>query len=120
MSDDNAYSEAMFRTLKYMPSYPRKPFEGLEQARLWVLGFVNWYNTQHRHSGIQFVTPEQRHLGQDEQILKQRQAVYEAAKCSKPWRWKSRATRNWDKIEEVWLNPPREHGGRPETLAKAA
>ena len=120
VSDDNAYSEAMFRTLKYVPSYPRKPFEGLEQARLWVLGFVNWYNTQHRHSGIQFVTPEQRHLGQDEQILKQRQAVYEAAKCSKPGRWKSRATRNWDKIEEVWLNPPREHGGRPETLAKAA
>jgi len=120
VSDDNAYSEAMFRTLKYVPSYPRKPFEGLEQARLWVLGFVNWYNTQHRHSGIRFVTPEQRHLGQDEQIFKQRQAVYDAAKSSKPGRWKSRATRNWDKIEEVWLNPPREHEGRPETLAKAA
>ena len=120
VSDDNAYSEAMFRTLKYAPSYPRKPFEGLEQARNWVLGFVSWYNTQHRHSGIRFVTPEQRHWGQDKEILEQRQAVYEAAKRSKPGRWNSRATRNWNQIEEVWLNPPREHWRGTEILAKAA
>jgi putative transposase len=69
ISDDNPYSEAMFRTLKYTPAYPTKPFENLAQARAWVHQFVTWYNTQHRHSGIEFVTPEQRHQGQDGEIL---------------------------------------------------
>jgi putative transposase len=87
VSDDNPYSEALFRTLKYTPAYPRKRFENLAQALEWVQGFVTWYNTQHRHSGIQFVTPEQRHVGQDREILQKRKAVYEAAKCSKPGRF---------------------------------
>lgn len=114
VSDDNPYSEALFRTLKYTPAYPRKRFEDLEQARGWVQAFVTWYNTKHRHSGIGFVTPEQRHAGQDKQILQKRKAVYEAAKCSKPGRWKSRPTRNWEHIKEVWLNPPRAHVRSPE------
>lgn len=109
VSDDNPYSEALFRTLKYTPAYPRKPFEGLEQARAWVQAFVTWYNTQHRHSAIRFVTPAQRHAGEDRGILGNRKEVYEAAKCSKPARWKSRQTRNWERIKEVWLNPPRQH-----------
>ena len=71
-------------------------------------------HTKHRHSGIGFVTPEQRHAGQDKQILQKRKAVYEAAKCSKPGRWKSRPTRNWEHIKEVWLNPPRAHVRSPE------
>jgi putative transposase len=119
VSDDNPYSEALFRTLKFTPAYPRKRFEDLEQARAWVHEFVTWYNTQHRHSGIQFVTPGQRHAGQDKGILRKRKEVYEAAKCGKPGRWKSRQTRNWDRIKEVWLNPPREHLRSPESVAVA-
>src|SRR3546814_14877404 len=65
VSDDNPYSEALFRTLKYTPAYPRKRFADIDQARAWVQGFVAWYNTEHRHSGIQFVTPAQRHAGAD-------------------------------------------------------
>ena len=69
VSDDNPYSEALFRTLKFTPAYPRKRFEDLEQARAWVHEFVTWYNRQHRHSGIQFVSPEQRLAGHDNGIL---------------------------------------------------
>src|SRR5690554_4894004 len=120
VSDDNPYSEALFRTLKYTPAYPKKPFATIEQARAWVLRFVTWYNTEHRHSGIKFVTPAQRHYGQELGILAQRRAVYEAAKRTMPQRWKGRDTRNWKPIEEVWLNPPKEHTGTPEKLRSAA
>ena len=108
VSNDNPYSEAMFRTLKFTPAYPAKPFESIEQARAWVHAFVTWYNTEHRHSAIQFVTPAQRHAGEDGAILESRKQVYEAAKCRMPARWQSRSTRNWDKVQEVWLNPPRQ------------
>ena len=104
VSDDNPYSEALFRTLKYRPEYPSGPFASLEEARGWVAGFVRWYNTEHRHSAIRFVTPEQRHTGQEENILKQRQRVYERARRRNPRRW-SGATRNWQPIQEVYLNP---------------
>lgn len=106
VSDDNPYSESLFRTLKYTPSYPGKPFESLDAAREWVSRFVQWYNEVHRHSKIGFVTPGQRHRGEDRQLLKMRKAVYEAAKAANPERW-SGNTRNWSPIEEVWLNPPK-------------
>lgn len=109
VSDDNPYSEALFRTLKYTPAYPKQAFATIEQARTWVQRFVRWYNTEHRHSGIQFVTPAQRHDGQEVAILAHRRAVYEAAKQSRPQRWKGRPTRNWRPVTEVWLNPPKEH-----------
>jgi len=80
VSDDNPFSESLFRTLKYCPIYPTRPFADIEQARQWVHTFVNWYNNEHRHSGIKFVTPAQRHYGEDRQILENRQSVYEAAK----------------------------------------
>lgn len=80
VSDDNPYSESLFRTLKYSPVYPGKPFESIEAARQWVHGFVQWYNTKHRHSAIRYVTPNQRHNGEERSLLKQRQAVYEEAK----------------------------------------
>lgn len=120
VSDDNPYSEALFRTLKYTPAYPAKPFASLKQARQWVHQFVTWYNTMHCHSGIQFVTPEQRHTRQDKAILNHRSAVYEAAKQAKPERWKNRSVRNWKPVEEVWLNPPKEHGIPPENIRLAA
>nr|VFK58535.1 MAG: Integrase core domain-containing protein [Candidatus Kentron sp. TUN] len=69
VSDDNPYSESLFRTLKYCPAYPDKPFEGIEQARRWVHRFVHWYNLEHRHSAIGYVTPSQRHTGQDTTAL---------------------------------------------------
>jgi len=108
VSDDNPYSESLFRTLKYSPSYPSLPFSSLTLARQWVSRFVQWYNDQHRHSGIRYVTPNQRHCGEDKAILKHRAAVYEAAKKKTPERWAGE-TRNWDPIAEVWLNPPKEN-----------
>jgi len=104
VSDDNPYSEALFRTLKYRPEYPGKPFETLEDAIAWVTGFVRWYNTEHLHSGVNFVTPDDRHFGCSEEILAKRKEVYEEARNKNPARW-SRQTRNWDSVESVVLNP---------------
>ena len=104
VSDDNPYSEALFRTLKYRPEYPGKPFETPEAALDWVSGFVLWYNTEHLHSSIRFVTPDDRHFGRSEAILAKRREVYEEAKRKNPARW-SRETRNWTPVETVVLNP---------------
>ena len=104
VSDDNPYSEALFKTLKYHPGYPDKPFESLQQAREWVVGFQHWYNEVHRHSGLKFVTPAQRHRGEDGLILEQRHALYQAAKAERPERW-SGPTRNWEAEQIVYLNP---------------
>ena len=87
VSNDNAYAEAIFKTLKYRPGYPRKGVATIEDARDWVLGFARWYNKEHRHSGLNFLTPEQRHNGQSEAVLANRRAVYEAAKLRHPERW---------------------------------
>lgn len=107
VSNDNPYSESLFRTLKYTPAYPSKPFESLDKARAWVLEFVQWYNHEHHHSMIQFVTPVQRHLGEDIAILKQRKKVYETAKKLNPKRW-SGSTRNWNHQAVTHLNPTNE------------
>lgn len=104
VSDDNPYSEALFRTLKYRPEYPSGPFASLEAASLWVEDFVSWYNTEHLHSGIRFVTPDDRHSGRDLEILNQRRKVYEQARSQNPQRW-SRRIRNWKPVEMVYLNP---------------
>jgi putative transposase len=107
VSDDNPYSESLFKTLKYRPSYPDGAFGGLDEAREWVGRFVQWYNTEHLHSAIRFVTPRSRHLGLDNAILDKRRAVYENAKRLNPLRW-SGHTRNWSVITEVCLNPKKE------------
>lgn len=104
VSNDNPYSESLFKTLKYCPRYPHQAFTDLNHARLWTEQFVNWYNNEHRHSGIAYVTPAQRHAGLDKQLLIQRQDVYEQAKAQNPLRW-SGAIRNWEFIDEVYLNP---------------
>ena len=106
VSDDNPYSESLFRTLKYRPAYPRGAFASLEAARNWVEDFVAWYNTEHLHSAIGFVTPEDRHAGRDVAILTRRRRVYEAARKRNPERWAG-DTRNWDHVEVVKLNPER-------------
>jgi len=87
VGNDNPFSEALFRTCKYVPSWPEKGFESLEAARAWVADFVRWYNGEHRHSAIRFVTPDQRHCQQDRAILNQRDAVYQAARARHPERW---------------------------------
>lgn len=103
VSNDNPYSESMFKTLKYCPLFPSKPFETIEAARIWVKEFVIWYNSEQLHSGINFVTPESKHGGHDVQILSQREKVYAEAKKRNPTRW-SGTTRNWQPIKEVKLN----------------
>jgi putative transposase len=104
VSNDNPYSESMFKTLKYHPSYPGQAFADLAAARKWVGNFVNWYNNEHRHSAIRFVTPAQRHAGEDQPLLRRRKVVYEAAKARQPQRW-SGTTRNWAPVRVVHLNP---------------
>jgi len=106
VSNDNAYSESLFRTLKYCPASPSQGFATLEEARNWVLTFVDWYNNRHCHSALKFVTPAQRHDGREKALLEQRRRVYQAAKARHPERW-SGATRNWEAIGTVTLNPER-------------
>lgn len=104
VSDDNPYSEALFKTLKYHPGFPDKPFDSLQEAREWVAEFQHWYNQVHRHSALKFVTPAQRHCGEEGVILEQRHALYEAAKTRHPERW-SGSSRDWEPEKTVYLNP---------------
>jgi len=104
VSKDNPYAESVFRTCKYRPNYPLKGFESTTEAREWVLQFVQWYNSEHRHSGLTFLTPNQRHKGLAEQIFENRKQVYETARQNHPSRWSGK-TRNWKLADQVWLNP---------------
>lgn len=104
VSDDNPFSEALFKTMKYRPEYPSKPFASLENAQQWVEKFVHWYNTEHLHSMIGFVTAQQRYEGKDKEIFTKRTEVYEQAKERNPERW-SGPVRKWDGPEQVILNP---------------
>lgn len=115
VSNDNPYIEALFRHLKYAPSYPTKGFACLDEARAWVKRFVDWYNSEHLHSAIAYVTPQQRHEGRDIAILEHRRTVYEAARKANPSRW-STHSRQWHRPAIVMLNPDR----TIETLRRAA
>jgi len=108
VSNDNPYSEALFKTLKYQPVYPQRPFDSVEEARQWVADFTEWYNGIHRHSEIKFVTPGQRHRGEDAELLERRRQLYERMKKAFPARWAG-GVRNWQPVEKVNLNP-----GKPE------
>ncbi|MGF6695993.1 transposase InsO family protein [Paraburkholderia sp. MM5496-R1] len=107
VSDDNAYAEALFRTAKYRPEFPVTGFEDLNAARTWAAGFVQWYNFEHRHSGIRYVTPAQRHAGDDRALLVARHALYAKARACNPARW-SRHTRKRTPVGAVKLNPERD------------
>ena len=104
VSNDNAISEAAFRTMKYRPNYPKGYFQSFEAAKAWVADFVEWYNNKHRHSAIKFVTPGQRHEGLDRLILQKRKELYERQKKKNPQHWGTRKTRDWSYIESVTLN----------------
>ena len=107
VSNDNPYSESLFRTLKYCPQWPKDGFADLDAARSWIRDFMRWYNHEHRHSRIRFVTPAERHRGVDQQVLARRHALYQQARARNPGRW-SGNTRNWERIGVVMLNPDRE------------
>ena len=107
VSDDNAYAESLFRTAKYRPEFSTKGFADLDAARTWAASFVHWYNVDHRHSGIGYVAPAQRHAGDDHAILAARHALYTQAHELTPARWSGR-TRNWTPIGAVTLNPERD------------
>ena len=107
VSDDNAFVESLFRTAKYRPEFPARGFADLDDARAWARRFVHWYNHEHRHSGIRYVSPAQRHAGENRPILEARHALYLQARERHPRRW-SGSTRNWSPIEVVMLNPERD------------
>ena len=104
VKNDNPYSEALFRTLKYRPEYPRRRFADLAETRAWATRFVHWYNHEHLHSAIRFVAPADRHAGRDVAILRKRRKVYAAARRRRPGRW-SGTTRDWTPVRVVRLNP---------------
>ena len=106
VSNDNSFSEALFPTCKYVPSWPARGFANIEEARAWAHAFVRWYNTEHRHSAIRFITPDARHRGEEGVLLSNRHTLYQAARARSPARW-SGNTRNWDPVGSVWLNPER-------------
>jgi transposase InsO family protein len=102
--DDNPFSEALNRTLKYCSKFPYKHLDSIEEAQAWVAAFVRWYNSEHLHSAIRYVTPDERHDGRERDILDARRKLYEDARRRRPDRW-SGATRNWTPVGEVYLNP---------------
>ena len=107
VSNDNPFSEALFRTCKYRPDWPTKGFAARADAQAWVKSFANWYNDQHLHSAIRFVTPNERHAGQDSTTLANRAILYANACAQKPERWSGKI-RNWQPAGPVWLNPENE------------
>ncbi len=106
VSNDNPFSEALFRTCKYRSDWPVKGFADIAGARAWVRGFTLWYNGQHLHSGLRLVTPDARHAGEDATLLSARASLYAKARAKRPERW-SGQVRNWTPIGDVWLNPER-------------
>jgi transposase InsO family protein len=104
VSNDNPFSEALFRTCKYRPDWPTKGFATKADAQAWVKSFASWYNGEHLHSAIRFVTPEARHAGRDRTTLANRDILYANARAQNPQRWSGK-TRNWQPAGPVWLNP---------------
>ena len=102
VSDDNPYSESLFKTLKYNASLPSEGTT-IEGFNNWMTSFEQWYNHKHLHSQICYVTPASRHYGEDKSILEKRKRVYQDAKKLNPNRWKRRE-KTWNYVEEVGLN----------------
>ena len=112
-SNDNPYSESLFKTIKYRVSYP-KNFSAIDDAKEWTLKFVNWYNDEHRHSTIQYVTPSQRHEGLDKDLLRKRRETYKEAFNKHPERWIKNKFRQWNWEETEILNPDQSHNLKKE------
>ena len=104
VSNDNPYSESQFRTLKQRPNFKSQGFNTIEEAREWVTIFVQWYNEEHHHSSIGFVTPSQKHHGEAEAIIAKRIEVYQQAREQHPERWTGDIC-SWNTPSSVFLNP---------------
>jgi putative transposase len=105
VSNDNPYSEAQFQTLQYRPQFPEQ-FGCKEDAEGFCGEFFDWYNTEHRHSGIAMLTPETVHYGKAQEAIAQRQSVLEAAYAQNPQRFVRHAPKHQPLPEAVWINPP--------------
>jgi len=105
VSNDNPYSEAQFKTLKYRPEFPDR-FGSVEDARSFCQRFFPWYNTEHYHSGIGYLTPEQVHFGLSQRIFKERQAVLRRAYQRHPDRFKQGIPKPLPLPEAAWINKP--------------
>lgn len=114
-SNDNPYSEAQFKTLKYHPEFPGR-FESLQQARAFCCQFFTWYNTEHRHSALGLLTPQTVHLEQSSEVLSRRAAVLDLAFQAHPERFKGRKPILKAPPKEVWINPPKEDNHSQEEL----
>ena len=108
VSDDNPYSESLFKTMKYSRWYPKKPFGSCAEALRWADRFVHWYHHEHLHSALGFITPLDRHEGRADAIFEHRTAVYEAARKRHPNRWSRGKTRTWKAPPVVLLNPTKD------------
>ncbi len=105
VSNDNPFSEAQFKTLKYRPGFPQR-FGSLEDSRAFCRPFFRWYNTEHRHCGIAFMTPKDVHYGRSDQVLETRSATLNAAFEDHPKRFKGKRPAPKRLPEAVWINPP--------------
>jgi putative transposase len=105
ISNDNPYSEAQFKTLKYSPGFPER-FGSIQDAREFCRGFFAWYNTVHKHSGIGLMTPQQVHYGQALQIQNQRAKVLESAFKDHEKRFKGRMPKPFPLPDAAWINKP--------------
>ena len=105
VSNDNPYSEAQFKTLKYRPDFPER-FGSLEDARSFGQRFFPWYNTEHYHSGIGYLTPEQVQFGLSQQIVKERETVLRKAYQRHPDRFKKEVPKPLPLPESAWINKP--------------
>jgi transposase InsO family protein len=103
VSNDNPFIESFFKTVKFTPGYPGR-FRDIEHTREWMADFVAWYNTEHRHSGIGYITPQQRHSGQVKKIMRFRNEVMEEARIIHPERFSGKPVR-WSEHPVVYLNP---------------
>jgi putative transposase len=112
VSDDNPYSEAQFKTLKYRPDYPDR-FGCLADARVWAQAFFSWYNHEHHHTGLGLLTPAVVHHGQADRVLQQRQQTLTAAYAAHPERFVKGAPTVTRPPTAVWINPPK-GAGQPE------
>jgi putative transposase len=123
VSNDNPYSEAQFKTLKYRPGFPEQ-FGSLMDARVWVREFVAWYNTEHHHSGLSLLTPASVHEGSGPAVLAARGEVLERAYSVHPERFVRGMPRPGELPAAVWINPPAapalaQEGGSRNTAALA-
>lgn len=112
VSNDNPYSEAQFKTLKYRPDFPDR-FGSLSDARAFCQEFFRWYNNVHKHSGIAFLTPAQVHYQEDRQILHRRAEVLRSAYKLNPARFKGKLPKPFPLPEAAWINPPRPEHSSP-------